>query len=302
MKVKTYAYRYHLINVEMGTAQIYADVYPGKFRWSPDGKYLVYLRGYQQLSADKRQKLYIADPDGSNERLLIDRPVDDFNWSPDSKQVAISSRGDIFALNINDSKIERLMTNDLAPTNLQWSRDGKYIAFVYRSNLFLLRLRDKSRYELMKMPYGRFRYAWSASRGVLIVNGVIAVDPENLTGQKLDFPLSLDVYSPSYSYKFELSPTADHILYTAIPFYVDLAKPDDRVLLAQGAFFRSMPEDTIWSPDGNQIAYNYLRQLCVSNIDGTDEYCLFDWAKYGRILAIAWHTDERLTANRVYLH
>ena len=79
------------ISVSGGTAAKITENTDGGGSLSPDGKLFAFQRD------PKGETIYVANPDGSGERILLDRPGDDWVycgsvpvWSPDSKWLACS--------------------------------------------------------------------------------------------------------------------------------------------------------------------------------------------------------------------
>jgi dipeptidyl aminopeptidase/acylaminoacyl peptidase len=100
----------------------------GGFLFSPDGRYIAYRAGYIGT-----QKLKIANADGSQARVVMEKIDDDspyFSWSPDSKMIAYVMRGDLYTYSLDDDHHTRLTdTEYVVERNPQWSPDGENIAF-----------------------------------------------------------------------------------------------------------------------------------------------------------------------------
>ena len=99
--------------------------------WSPDGKWIAYTS-----TRHGNQELYIARPDGKDEKRLTSDPATDAHpaWSPDSKHIAFASDrwGDleIAMLEVESGKVTRLTTSRGLDDYPAWSPDGKRIAFT----------------------------------------------------------------------------------------------------------------------------------------------------------------------------
>ncbi|MFQ5608912.1 MAG: prolyl oligopeptidase family serine peptidase [Woeseiaceae bacterium] len=103
---------------------------------SPDGRRIVYARNGMDVMTDgKTSRLWIVDADGSGNRPLTGRDVDESNatWSPDGTRVAFTSKtehgSEIFVYWVRDTKITRLTQLERSPRGLSWSPDGRHIAF-----------------------------------------------------------------------------------------------------------------------------------------------------------------------------
>jgi TolB protein len=99
--------------------------------WSPDGKWIAY-----SSTRHGNQELYIATPEGKDEKRLTSDPATDAHpsWSPDGKQIAFATDrwGDleIAALEVESGKLSRLTTSRGLDDYPAWSPDGKQIAFT----------------------------------------------------------------------------------------------------------------------------------------------------------------------------
>lgn len=101
------------------------------FKFSPDGQLIVYQAGFVNTRSN-----HIANADGSNSRLLVDK-LDEhgsaslaISWSPDSQRIAYVQNGDLFSISIDDSNQIQITETQSREYNPQWSSDGTKIAFV----------------------------------------------------------------------------------------------------------------------------------------------------------------------------
>jgi len=89
--------------------------------WSPDGSKIAFKRN---------NKLWLINPDGSNEKQLTTEDVEAFDWSPDGKKIAfISSERDIWIID-HDGENKIQITKGENVYSLSWSFDGKKISFA----------------------------------------------------------------------------------------------------------------------------------------------------------------------------
>lgn len=99
--------------------------------WSPDGKWIAYTS-----TRHGNQELYIARPDGKDEKRLTSDPATDAHpaWSPDSKRIAFATDRwgglEIAVLDIDSGKLTRLTSSKGLDDYPAWSPDGKRIAFA----------------------------------------------------------------------------------------------------------------------------------------------------------------------------
>jgi TolB protein len=99
--------------------------------WSPDGKWIAYTS-----TRHGNQELYLARPDGKDEKRLTSDPATDAHpaWAPDGKHIAFATDrwGDleIALLEVEAGKLTRLTTSRGLDDYPAWSPDGKRIAFT----------------------------------------------------------------------------------------------------------------------------------------------------------------------------
>jgi dipeptidyl aminopeptidase/acylaminoacyl peptidase len=103
---------------------------------SPDGKRVVYLRGFADPMTDRRYaNLWIVGSDGTDQRPLTTGNHSDSSprWSPDGTRIAYVSDADgksqIYVRWMDSGQTARLTNLDEAPGNIEWSPDGKYLSF-----------------------------------------------------------------------------------------------------------------------------------------------------------------------------
>ncbi len=154
------------------------DNYP---RWSPDGKWLMFLsRGRQP---DKKTQAWVIPIDGGEAKLVADSDmgVDSPIWAPDSQRILFTSRVwtdekpktdvkvikeykyktknasfiygthvHLFVTNTSGGSPKQLTTGEFDVDAADWSPDGKQIAFVTIMG-------DDSRYVKEEEGYGLFR-------------------------------------------------------------------------------------------------------------------------------------------------
>jgi Tol biopolymer transport system component len=115
--------------------------------WSPDGSKIAFMRVKAFIDvpvppgARPPISIYVMNADGSDQRNLTPGGVRSFRnlvWSPDSKQLAVEctekpadrdGNGQICIINVDGSRIQRVVPPQLFGTSPSWSPDGHWIAF-----------------------------------------------------------------------------------------------------------------------------------------------------------------------------
>jgi dipeptidyl aminopeptidase/acylaminoacyl peptidase len=103
---------------------------------SPDGKRVVYVRRFADITADQRRSnLWIVNVDGSGHRPLTTGNYSDESprWSPDGSQVAFISDRDgkpqIWRLWLDNRQLAKVTNLTAPPSGIAWSPDGKRISY-----------------------------------------------------------------------------------------------------------------------------------------------------------------------------
>jgi TolB protein len=98
--------------------------------WSPDGNTIAYIHQVYQYEDTTVNKpgIYLINPDGSNNRILITGYQWSPDWSPDGNWIVFSNSGQIYKIKLNGDSLTQLTYEGLcsSPT---WSDDGNFIAF-----------------------------------------------------------------------------------------------------------------------------------------------------------------------------
>jgi dipeptidyl aminopeptidase/acylaminoacyl peptidase len=104
---------------------------------SPDGKKIIYVRGFSDIMTDTRySNLWIINFDGSDNRPLTNGNFSDNSprWSPDGNRVAYISNRDgapqIYSRWLDSGQAARLTNLLTPPTGLSWSPDARQISFT----------------------------------------------------------------------------------------------------------------------------------------------------------------------------
>jgi acylaminoacyl-peptidase len=104
---------------------------------SPDGKRVLYVRGFADIMGDKRcSNLWIVNLDGTDHRPLTTGNFNDASprWSADGRQIAYVSNRDgspqLYRRWMDSGETAKLTNLTQAPSGIALSPDGKWISFV----------------------------------------------------------------------------------------------------------------------------------------------------------------------------
>ncbi|MGH9791260.1 MAG: prolyl oligopeptidase family serine peptidase [Candidatus Acidiferrales bacterium] len=101
---------------------------------SPDGRQIVYTRGWVDKVNDRRQSsLWVMNADGTRNRFLCEGSSP--RWSPDGTRIAYLSDGEpqgrqIFVRWMDDGSTSQITRVDETPSGIQWAPDGESMAFT----------------------------------------------------------------------------------------------------------------------------------------------------------------------------
>ena len=199
-----------------------------------DGPYTIAYAGFGPVNTG----VFIANADGSGERVLLGNPALDSNpsFSPDGRWVLFTSSrngsADIYRIQTDGSYLERLTDDPSFDDQAVMSPDGRHVAFVSsrtgQADIWVLDLRTRRLRNLTNDPGGDYRPAWSRDGGWIA------------------FTTDRDSAGAIASHGCRLRPSA--------------ADPD--LHHARGWFWRAAPHErrdpvggASWSPDGKAIAF-----------------------------------------------
>lgn len=76
--------------------------------------------------------------------------VGSITWSPDSKRVAFTVRGDLFVARVSDARLTRLTHTQAVESGPRWSPDGRWIAFLRDRSIWMLQPDGAREVQLIK--------------------------------------------------------------------------------------------------------------------------------------------------------
>ncbi len=117
--------------------------------FAPDGSSIAFTR---VVTPQDRPRLFLADADGTNARQVGDIPVEDGDWAPDGRSIAVESAGRLYSVDIASGAATAIVIaaspDEANLGNPQWSPDGTRILFTRqvdigggqtKANLFQMR-------------------------------------------------------------------------------------------------------------------------------------------------------------------
>jgi len=142
------------------------DVINTQPRWSPNGKYIAFLRIWGKFAVDQQYDVFLMNADGSNQQRLTHHPAMDGGYltgSPDGQHMAFKScrtgNGNIHTIDIASGKVKQLTDYKKGQRERaqepDWSPDGKQIAYVVGSR-FIHLMDAEGRHQQLFLDGGTF--------------------------------------------------------------------------------------------------------------------------------------------------
>ena len=145
--------------------------------------------------------IYVADADGSRERVVVDGPVLDMNpsFSADGRSIVFTSRrngsADIYRVRLDGSGLERLTDDPAFDDQAVMAPDGRRIAFVSsrdgQADVWILDLASRRVRNLTNHPGGDYRPAWSPDG-----RWIAFTSDRDSAGARASTPISTGTFSP----------------------------------------------------------------------------------------------------------
>jgi TolB protein len=266
--------------------------------WSPDGKRLVFARSLGRGRTDLYPSdvdLFVVDADGSNLRLLLERPYPQFGprWSPDGTTVLFeSSNADdltqLMTIGRDGSGLREIKTGVWRISGgASWSADGAWVVFSgqaeygtaefdEQSDLYAFPAEGGTAVQLTSTPESEHGAAWKpasrltddpAAGEIAFVEGpndsgeingpIIALRPDG-TGRRVVIPTETGVIFEGLAW----SPDGSEMAYVrrdeggeGSALWISDASGSSRRPLLEAAFPENI-DSPAWSPDGSEIAFS----------------------------------------------
>ena len=203
----------------------------------PEQPYTVAYASFGPLNS----AVYIADADGSHERMLVAGPMLDMNpsFSPDGRSILFTSRrngsADVYRVQPDGSRLERLTDHPAFDDQAVLSPDGRTVAFVSsrtgQADVWLLDVVSRRLRNLTNHPGGDYRPAWSPDG-----QWIAFTSDRESAGSQASTPTSIAGFSP--------------------PQITELY-----AVKADGSALRRLTDSdgsvgsAAWSPDGRQLVF-----------------------------------------------
>lgn len=145
----------HVMRADGSNIRLVAEVEKGGIleadSWSPTGDKIAYFGDEKELGQGRYAfhfPLYVVNVDGTNRQRLLDMPVCDFAWSPDSTRLAFVSGFEdpnfvppspssdgvpdlaLYVVTLDGRRVTRLTPFQSRVPRPSWSSDGRLLAFA----------------------------------------------------------------------------------------------------------------------------------------------------------------------------
>ena len=104
---------------------------------SPDGSTLLFR--WDSTARDNYRR-WLMHSDGSAMHVIADTLLGEIQWSPDSRTIACTKKGDVFLTDTGFQSFRRLTKTDAYEHSLHWSPDGKVLEFSSDNKLMAMNI------------------------------------------------------------------------------------------------------------------------------------------------------------------
>lgn len=182
--------------------------------YSPDGQMVAW---HAEHPSRKTWDVYVANADGSGQRILTNDPADDAfpRWSPDGTQIVFhsnrnDSQFDVYVINVTGGVANQITDSSLNDLGPSFSPDGSRIIFhrqVSRSvrELFMMNADGSAERQVTNLNRSTMFASWSPDGQQLVthtaINGnwqLVLIDPNSGTPTQITFD-DRDSFYPKWS-------------------------------------------------------------------------------------------------------
>ncbi len=288
------------------------------FKLSPDGSLAAFIR--PATPGQGPWQLWVAKPDGSEERLLVDRDVASFAWSPDSRQVAYTVRdvGEVSVADVATGQSRQLASLAGYIPSPSWSPDGSLLALesggdAYAGDLVVIEVAtgrsNTVGQGLRRWPGLELAPQWSPDGRMLLyrvqdaagITQVGVVDVGSGQARQLTSAATA-IMDPRWSpdgkeIAFSRSLSSDPISPAAGLYVVAVESGQERELARFSITGGGPGNRPAWSPDGKRIAVYAQTQedrgVYVVEADGSATTLVAPTGGFRGYSDLAWSDDGR---------
>ena len=240
-------------------------------RFSPDGRRIALNRWRPGSSAD----IWVADADGRNLNQLTNNPATDYqpSWFPDGKKIAFLSDREnqnrkfaLWTISLSTGKEERLFELNEGAQFVVLSPDGSQIAFNYVQNgiinIWIASLKDGQRKQLTFAKDLMGFPCWSPDGRLLAFENQVGEDAHLMVIPGNGGPITQLTFGPGKSWPHSWSADGDKIAFAGQRdgvwnvYWISLSTKTQKQL-TNYTKLNSFVRYPAWSPQGNQIVYEY---------------------------------------------
>lgn len=226
---------------------------------SPDGKWIAYDLTTTDMAANKRNPaVWLMRADGTGRKKIAagDSPV----WSPDGKNIAFSSGGQISLYNVATAKTRKLPEIAGGASSLRWTPDGKALLAVSDVPVGEQPSESGSKARIIDSLLYRHWTTWQGPTRAHILHVPLTGTPRDLTPGPYDAP----PFSVGGGSEFDVSPDGRELVYArntderperstnADLFIVPLTGGGEATRITSRTGADTAP---VYSPDGRWIAW-----------------------------------------------